>query len=184
MDRGVKFLEQLYTEKELHKEHRYKYVIYKLSFVTTLFALGSLDLGNIMRSLIYLVPIVALCYDIYIFSEDYKVKRIGVFLLFAKEDPKVSEKVKQTISDMEIEWEKWVKNHRDRWAYLASLIITIVAIVGSALIVALDAFRQFSLHRLFLLIFWFLFMIVSIILVFYYGRALRREVSAVVEKLK
>lgn len=81
MDRAKKFLEQLYNEKEIHKEHRHKHLLYKLSFVLAIFGFGSLGLKiDILKPLIYLVPFVALCHDIYIFSEDYKVKRIGYFI--------------------------------------------------------------------------------------------------------
>ena len=98
MNTSAKFREQLRAEQQMHKDHRFKYVIYKLSFVTALFSIGSLGLENeTLISLVYLVPIVAVCYDIYIFAEDYKVKRIGVFLLETHEDQKANEKTKVEI---------------------------------------------------------------------------------------
>ena len=185
MDTGEKFLEQLRAEQLLHKEHRFKYVVHKLLFATTLFSLGSMGLGNnILISLIYLAPIVALCYDIYIFAEDYKVKRIGIFLLDIKKDTDINEKVKEVISDLEIIWENWLKMYREPLAYKASFIITILVTIGSAFILSIDIFNAFSWHRLFLLAFWLLIVIISTILVFYYGRSLRRRFTVIDEKMR
>ncbi len=185
MDTSAKFREQLRIEQLMHKEHRFKYVIYKLSFVTTLLGIGIIGLEkNILISLIYLVPIVALCYDIYIFAEDYKVKRIGIFLIDIKKNSNVDENTKNVISNLEIAWEEWLKMHRERLAAKASFIITIIVTIGSVIILSIDIYRVFNWFKLFLSTFWFLIVIICIIAVFFYGQSLRREITAVVEKLQ
>jgi len=150
-----------------------------------LFGVGSLGLeNNILKTLIYLVPIVALCYDVYIFAEDYKVKRIGIFLLDIKKEPEVDEKTKGTISNLEVTWQEWLKKYRETGAYKASLIITVIATIGSSLILSIDIFKAFSWHRLFLLVFWLLSIVILTIIVFYYGRSLKRKATAMVEELR
>jgi hypothetical protein len=126
-ERARKFLEQLYNEKELHKQHRHGYVVQKLTFVTALFGLGSLAVrGTELTPLLFLVPVVALCFDIYIFAEDYKVKRIGAFI---KEVKKV--RVGDCVSDIEYEWELYASRYREPFAWRASLITTVAVYIAS-----------------------------------------------------
>ena len=42
MQPELNFLARLYAEQRLHKEHRFKFVIYQLSFVTALLGSGTL----------------------------------------------------------------------------------------------------------------------------------------------
>ena len=185
MNTSAKFREQLRAEQQMHKDHRFKYVIYKLSFVTALFSIGTVGLENdILISLVYLVPIVALCYDIYIFAEDYKVKRIGIFLLDTYKDPKIDEKTKVVISDLEIAWERWLQAHRERLASRASLIITVIVTIGSVFVLSIDIYKEGSLLKLYLSTVWLLTVMIFTFIVFYYGRSLRKEIAAVVETLK
>lgn len=80
--RNLDFLNLLYEEKLKHKEHRHEFVKHKMVFTITLFGLGSVNFNDIANAgiLLYLVPFVALAFDVYILSEDFKVKRIGLFI--------------------------------------------------------------------------------------------------------
>ena len=196
MGRGKKFLEQLYDEKEMHKEHRHKHLLYKLSFVTALFGLGTLGIEMWdLRPLIYLVPFVALCHDIYIFAEDYKVKRIGLFIkslgkgYFDKIPPYInqdylSSEIKENLSQIEVFWEEWLKSHREKWAYMASFIITVLATLSSAMIIIADLFKKYDCIKLLIFCVWILIVIIGIILIFIYCRSLRKEVKEFDEVLR
>jgi hypothetical protein len=74
------FLKRLYKEQELHKEHRHKHVIYKLVLSASFFGLGQFStVSGVYHLFLYVVPFIALVHDLYIFAEDYKVKRVGFF---------------------------------------------------------------------------------------------------------
>ncbi|MCA9731668.1 hypothetical protein KC799_06045 [candidate division KSB1 bacterium] len=134
-DRTYAFLEHLYDEKIKHKEHRHEFVKQKLFFTIGLFSIGSLKLLNnpadlSFGKLLYFVPAVALAFDIYIFSEDFKVKRIGKFIL---------NKCKNVYSEIEGMWEAWLKDfaNRERLALFASAGLTIIALIASFLVLSL-----------------------------------------------
>lgn len=75
--RNERFLEHLFKEKEIHKEHRHKHVIYKLILIGSFFGLGQFNhVSNMFHLFLYVVQIIALVHDLYIFAEDFKVKRM------------------------------------------------------------------------------------------------------------
>jgi len=81
-EQSAKFLNKLDEEKFKHKEHRHEFVKQKLMYIIGLFSIGSLNTGDQidLSVLLYFVPFVALAYDVFIFSEDFKVKRSGVYI--------------------------------------------------------------------------------------------------------
>ena len=126
--RPEKFLGSLYDEKLKHKEYRNTFVIHKLLFTIGLFGLGSTSVSNSnlnLGFLLYFVPFVALAYDVYIFAEDYKVKRVGVFVRYGCSAKCEDEK----------HWEQWVEKNREPLAAFASLVLTLIAFVASAFII-------------------------------------------------
>jgi len=121
--RSEEFLKSLYEEKLKHKEHRMALVVQKLLFTIGLFGLGSLTIPALNSDLLlYLIPFVALAYDLYIYAEDYKIKRIGVFVRGQS----------ATASADEQHWERWVAQRREPLAASASFLLTLVAIGASA----------------------------------------------------
>jgi hypothetical protein len=134
-NRNAAFLESLYEEKLRHKDHRHTFVVQKLLFIIGLFGLGVLEIKgggehNILFNngfLLYLVPFVALAYDVYIFAEDFKVKRVGLF---------VRTRAKMTGVD-EMAWEKWVSSHREGMAERASKALTWIAFITSIILIFL-----------------------------------------------
>jgi hypothetical protein len=115
------FLKLLREESLHHKEKRAAFVLQKLAFTVGLFGVGILGMKSKLSDwggVLYALPIVALAYDVYIYAEDYKVKRIGAF--FRKHD--------EYVSNCEKDWEKYVDdNRREPLAVLASSILTIIA---------------------------------------------------------
>ncbi|MCA9377245.1 hypothetical protein KC685_04995 [Candidatus Dojkabacteria bacterium] len=127
----LEFLESLHEEKLKHKEHRVQFVKQKLLFTIGLFSIGALKQINLggsnveLSDLLLFVPIVALAFDIYIFAEDFKVKRIGIYI-FEKCNPSKAEK----------NWEDWLSQpkHREKTALFASVMLTVVALIASFLV--------------------------------------------------
>lgn len=115
-ERKKMFVQQLYEEKNLHKEHRHKHVIYKLILTGSFFGIGQVERST--AYFLFIVPFIALVHDIYITSEHFKVQRIGAFIrnLDIEDSPIcIEEKV----------WERYLENHRETWAYRASLLYTL-----------------------------------------------------------
>ncbi|MEK0338174.1 MAG: hypothetical protein QQN41_12140 [Nitrosopumilus sp.] len=63
------FLENLYSEKNLIMERRSKFILAKLAFVVGLFGVGTTNMRvDELYILVYMVPIVALIFDSFIYS--------------------------------------------------------------------------------------------------------------------
>lgn len=74
--------------QEMHEflSRRHEYAIRKLGFCTAILGVGtvSVSLGSAQHlaspALLYLVPLIAIAFDLHIVAEDHRVKRAGVFL--------------------------------------------------------------------------------------------------------
>lgn len=121
---GTEFVKHLREEKLAAQQTRSLYTQKKLAYVTTLFGLG---LGSIsiaqfdLKPILYLIPLVATAFDLYILAEDYSVKRIGTFL------------GARTREELEKEWELWVSENRDPFALIAMPILSTLLLAGAAL---------------------------------------------------
>ena len=126
------FLKHLRSEKLKAQESRTTYTLKKLTYATTLLGLGSLkiDIEQITTTgpmnlgcLLYLAPLVALAFDLYVLAEDYSVKRFGAFL--GQNSPDALER----------QWEKWVSKYRDPFAPFAMPALTTLLLIAAALII-------------------------------------------------
>ena len=96
------FLRRLRNEIIHHKEKRAEFVLRKLAFVAILFGVGSIELNAYKETtpfIPFLLPYIALAFDIFIFSEHYKVQRAGAFI-----------RMYRYASDAERSWKKWFTN--------------------------------------------------------------------------
>lgn len=123
---NLDFLEKLRIEIIHHKDKRAEFVFRKLAFVVLLFGLGSINFDFIGKvySILYLIPYIALVFDVYIFSEHYKVQRAGAYI-----------RIYRYASNAERNWEKMVESHREPYAIWASSIVTILVFIASSLII-------------------------------------------------
>jgi uncharacterized membrane protein YhaH (DUF805 family) len=134
-ERPCIFGRYLYEEKNMHKEHRFLFVQRKLFFIGALLGLGSINLLNSKNvsdinfsGIAYLVPFIAIAYDIFIFAEDFKVKRIGAF---------IREICTSTCRD-EIDWELYVNKNREPSAVYGTGLLTILAFIAATVIIHLN----------------------------------------------
>jgi hypothetical protein len=117
-DRSKRFLEHLYAEKELHKEHRHKHVMQKLTLSSAFFGLGQFSGSTPLAHLfLYIVPFIALVHDVYIFAEHFKVHRTGIFVRKTKFS---------SVCKLERAWEDYANSHREVSAKRASFAYTIL----------------------------------------------------------
>jgi hypothetical protein len=81
-----RFLRGMLEEKLKSQEQRGKLVSQKLKWVSGLFFLGSIKIETIGNGpinlvlVLYLVPVIAIIFDLYISGEDFGVKRMGTFI--------------------------------------------------------------------------------------------------------
>jgi hypothetical protein len=119
------FLERMHEEKMASQKRRGDFTIRKFIFIGALFSIGVAKLPqqqiNLTRVL-YIVPFISLCFDLYILGEDYGIKRMGGF---------VKKEYKGT---MDSAWEEWVAKRRDPFAIFAVPLLSIIILVSCAAI--------------------------------------------------
>ena len=164
------FLKSLYEEKLRHKEHRNGFVIRKLFFIIALLGIGSTSIHeNVnLHFLLYFVPFVAQAYDLYIFAEDFKVKRIGVFLLFKCDSTCLDEK----------EWEAWVSSNREPLATHASMMLTLLSLFAAGMVLYFKYRPAYFSVQFYFITGWFVAGVLATLGVYQYEKHLK----AILEK--
>lgn len=119
------FLTDLRKEIFQSQERRGKILIQKLSFITGLFGIGAIgkfgepNMNINTDYIFYIIPFIALIFDLYLMGEDYSVKRAGHFI-----------KNSIAVPSEEKRWEEYIqKGKRDKfpsWAYRITTILIIV----------------------------------------------------------
>ena len=158
--RSEQFLIDLYEEKLKHKGHRLQLLLQKLFFIVGLFGAGTIKIANVdLNNLLYFVPFVAMAYDMYIFAEDFKVKRVGLFVQL----------ISNVTCEDERQWESWVGSHREPLAVFASLVLTVIALLASAAVVYL------TIPDHTVLFIWLPLSLLAILSIFFYAWMTRSE---------
>lgn len=143
------FLNHIHDEKVKTQSERASFIISKLAFVTGFFGLGSLKIENSINLnwLLFFVPVIAICYDLYINASDSSIKKIGAFV---KRNESIG------ISELEKDWEMFSAKERDVFAPIANFIVTIVIIFAACI------GTYFSLNKVMdAWIFWYAFVLIA-----------------------
>lgn len=120
----LEFLKALHDEKTKAQTTRATYISNKFAFITGLFGLGALKIGEVdFHWLLYFIPLVALGYDLYIRAEDLSIKKMGAFL---RSDPKAG------TAESEKAWERFSAHYRDNLAHLATVLFTFIITISAA----------------------------------------------------
>ena len=76
-----------HLRKEMHQflARRHDFALRKLSFCTALLGLGAISTSIeqtqfAVAEILYLVPLIALAFDLHIVAEDHRIKRTGIYL--------------------------------------------------------------------------------------------------------
>jgi hypothetical protein len=97
----------------------------KLAYVTATFGLGAISAEKFSTSgLLFLAPVIALSFDLYIAGEDFGIKRAGGFL--GREG--------SSASGEEKEWEKRVKKHYDPFSKFANPFVSVIVLISAAVL--------------------------------------------------
>jgi hypothetical protein len=129
-ERSCIFMEYLYKEKNIHKNHRFSLIQRKLLFIGALLGISSLpSLDGRFDIDIYIItctiPFMAIAYDIFILAEDYKIKRIGAFLLG---------KCDKSLCLDEKQWESFVKDNREKLAAYGNILLTVLSFIAATVV--------------------------------------------------
>jgi hypothetical protein len=110
--------------------------------------------------LLYLVPFIAIAYDIYILAEDFKVKRVGAFI--SRENANICPDEKL--------WERFVRDNREPLAAFGTILLTVLASLFAVVLNLkglLSYFESIS-QIIFQILLIVIFIIFVVIYVYYY----------------
>lgn len=111
------FLGELRQEILSSQNRRGELLKLKLTFISGFFGLGAIQSVEIesfklqMEYIFYIIPLIALIFDLYIMGEDFGIKRAAKFIEGRQETPKV-----------EKDWERSVNVRRDKFSSVAFVI--------------------------------------------------------------
>jgi len=119
MDSGQ--IERLYLEVRDTLQRRRKLELLKITFVSALLGFGAIKTGNLLtfHQALYLVPLVAVFFDMLIMGEHFSIRRIGAFIRLFSSDR------------LEEEWEKFVCKNRDKFFKNGSRGFTLLSFVAA-----------------------------------------------------
>jgi hypothetical protein len=120
------FLKDLRQEINADEERRCTYIRHKLTFVISFLGLGSISLtdfeGVKTWPLLYIAPVVALIFDLYIIGETFSIRRSGIFIRYSPKTP-----------SQERLWEECVSDFRAMLPRIAGLTSSGLVLLASAL---------------------------------------------------
>ena len=121
-----RFLSSLWREKLQAQRRRDALIRRKLGWTVGLFALGAINLNQYQVTtymLLYLIPPMALVFDLYVFGETYGIQRMGAFV--RDKHPTMPDGL----------WELWLLERRESFSLWAqALTTTIVLLIAAALL--------------------------------------------------
>ena len=120
------FESKLWQEQFNAMDRAFKLEERKCIFVVALFGAGGISsvtgASDDFAYLYFLIPLVAIAFDVLILSQKYSVRRIGYFLC------------KNSCFDLERGWESFVGNHREQKVHIGTEIFTIISFAASFVI--------------------------------------------------
>jgi hypothetical protein len=115
----------LRTEIAETQKRREKLLTLKVTFVTALLGFGSLkseENSTQTYQLLYLAPMAVCFFDLLILGEHFSIRRIGCFLRTICKDKG------------EIEWQEFVRNHRDKFFRFGSWGFTVLTFAAAIML--------------------------------------------------
>ncbi len=150
-------------------QRRHEFSMRKISFCAALLGFGTLNIpigsGPVvnLNLLLYLVPAVAIAFDFYIVSDDFRVKRVGAFL----------KKEESGSCDAERLWEKFVDDHDNKFAPIAFFFVTVILLAGATILLL----HTPTTKKLYIIIPWGVILFLIDLGLLIYSRRLRRKLK-------
>ena len=128
------FLRALHEEKIRTQSERSGYLTQKLALVTVLLGLSIVNMRLGFQDiywLLYFIPMLAVCYDLFFMSADWRIKRIGVFL---------GRHPMSLAGDAEKQWEAFCVSYQDGITSFTNMLFScLVTVSAGAFILFLQA---------------------------------------------
>ena len=124
------FVHSLHQEKLNAMLERSKYARDKIVFILGILGFGALNFGTSefnSTTILYVVPLVAIGYDLYINASDEAIKRIGAFL-----------RTTTYSSKCEHEYEEYTTEKRGKSAPMANVLFSLIGTFGALAIILLS----------------------------------------------
>lgn len=103
----------------------------------------------------YVIPFVALAFDLFIIGESFTMKRMTEFIRWIKSEQQ----------DVEFSWEKFVQLNPNKFSNFGNLVITLIATIGSLLILLITHNSPASWFSIAVNVVWLVAAAVTIILI-------------------
>jgi hypothetical protein len=130
--------EKLRAEITDQRKLRHDLIMRKFAFLTAFMGTGAINLVSKSQTtlnfgmLLFLVPFIAIAFDLYIFVEDYRIKRAGEFLKQLANHPGADEKQR-----IEGSWEDFVERNPNKGSTFAFFVVTLIYTVASFLLLVM-----------------------------------------------
>jgi len=125
----IEFLRALHEEKIRTQNERAGYLTQKLTLVTVFLGLNIVNMRLTIPEvywLLYFIPMLAICYDLFFMSADLRIKRIGTFLGRHPASP---------VGEAEKQWEAFCISYQDAITYFANMFFSIFGTVAAAVFI-------------------------------------------------
>ena len=132
---NTNIFDKLRTEITDTKKLRHDLIMRKFAFLTAFMGAGAINLLSKAQTtvdfgmLLFLIPFVAIAFDLYIFVEDYRIKRAGEFLKRLERDPGITQQQR-----LECIWEYFVAKNPNKGSTFAFFLVTIIYAFASLLL--------------------------------------------------
>lgn len=124
----LQFLGKLREEMMKSRDSRTKLQLAKVTSLGTLMGIGALYAEKTdLAILYYIIPIIAVAFDLFCLGFSFGIRRIGNFIYSTKTG----------LYDIEWFWEETVRNNKDTYSRLANIVVTILFSVVSVVILVL-----------------------------------------------
>lgn len=119
------------------QDRRSALTLRKLSYVAATFGIGAITkISGSNSAILFLAPVMAFAFDLYIAGEDFGIKRAGGFL--GRSDSEATAE--------EIAWETRVKLHSDPFSKFANPFLSVVSLIAAAVVL----WPEYGSHALYI----------------------------------
>ena len=125
----IEFLRALHEEKIRTQNERAGYLTQKLALVTVLLGFSIVNMGLAIADfywILYFIPMLAICYDLFFMSADSRIKRIGTFL---------GRHPSSQAGEAEKQWEAFCISYQDGITCFANMFFSIFGTVAAAVFI-------------------------------------------------
>ncbi len=157
---AIEFLRALHEEKIRTQNERAGYLTQKLALVTVLLGFSIVNMGLRISEfvwLLYFIPMLAICYDLFFMSADLRIKRVGTFL---------GRHPASLAGEAEKQWEAFCISYQDGITYFANMFFSIFGTMAAALFIHSQQSSAFMQSKVFFAV-WLVISVLAIVVLWF-----------------